>query len=135
MDDIHQNSAKTDEKQSDKPWLFKPGQSGNPKGRPTGAESFKTKFYRALEKIGEKEGKTVDELEEELFQIGFLRARKEYSYFKDLQDRVYGKPLQSIDHTTNGQSILPAQEHEALADRALNAVLNDEQNTDKGNTP
>lgn len=35
-------SQEQSEKQNDKPWLFKPGQSGNPGGRPKGSKSLKT---------------------------------------------------------------------------------------------
>jgi len=37
-----ENTEKTDKNQS-KPWLFKPGQSGNPAGKPKGLKSFTTK--------------------------------------------------------------------------------------------
>ena len=50
MDD----SVKTEEKQ-DRPWLFKPGQSGNPKGRPKGSKSLKTYVKEMLKDMNEEE--------------------------------------------------------------------------------
>lgn len=108
---------------------FKPGSdwTGNDSGRPLGAENFKTKFYRALDKLAEKQGKTVTELEEELFHIGYLRARKDYAFYRDLQDRVYGKPMQHIDHTTKGKEMIMSPEHKAMADKAIDDILNNDE--------
>jgi len=125
--EVSPNEEKTAEKQHRVPGRpFPKGTSGNLNGRPLGAENFKTKFYRALDKLAQKEGKTVTELEEELFQIGYLRARKDYAFYRDLQDRVYGKPMQHIDHTTKGKEMIMSPEHKALADKAIDDILNDE---------
>ena len=39
----------------DKPWLFKPGQSGNPSGRPKGSKSLKTYAKEYLETLNDAE--------------------------------------------------------------------------------
>lgn len=93
------NSENTDNYQN-KPWLFKKGESGNPNGRPKGALNFSTKFYKALEKFAEQNGKTLEQEEEEMLIEGFKRAKEgDYRFFQDLNDRVYGKPkqVQEID--------------------------------------
>lgn len=76
----------------------------NPNGRPKGALSFSTKFYKALEKFAEQNGKTLEQEEEEMLIEGFKRAKKgDYRFFQDLNDRVYGKPkqVQEIDFNDN----------------------------------
>lgn len=40
---------------------FKPGQSGNPAGRPKGSKNFTTKVREALEKISKNDGCTYEE--------------------------------------------------------------------------
>ena len=52
---MNENTDKTEDKQDDKPWLFKKGQSGNPKGRPKGTFSLKTYAKKYLEKLPDKE--------------------------------------------------------------------------------
>lgn len=39
----------------DKPWLFKPGQSGNPNGRPKGTFSLKTYAKKYLQEMTDEE--------------------------------------------------------------------------------
>jgi len=45
----------------DSPTTFKPGQSGNPAGKPKGTKSFTTKVTEALEKIAEGKDYTYEE--------------------------------------------------------------------------
>lgn len=52
---MEKETEKTEEKQNDKPWLFKKGQSGNPKGRPKGTFSLKTYAKKYLEEMTDEE--------------------------------------------------------------------------------
>jgi len=78
----------------------------NPYGRPTGAESFSTKWKKAVEKIAKMNNTTEEEIEMQLLLVGFKKAKDgDYRFYQDIFDRVYGKPKQSLDHTTLGQAI------------------------------
>lgn len=49
-----EDSDKTDGN-TEKPWLFKPGVSGNPKGRPPGSKSLKTYAKEYLLSLSDEE--------------------------------------------------------------------------------
>lgn len=77
-----------------KPFEFKPGQSGNPGGRPK-----KTKITDAtrewLEQVDERTGKTNAELVAEA--QGKEAIRGNTSAYNAMADRTEGKPSQSIN--------------------------------------
>ena len=80
--------------------FFKPGVSGNPKGRPKGSTGFATKFRQAIEKLAESNDISANELELQIVQMGIKKAREgDYSFYKDTFDRVYGKPTQKTELT------------------------------------
>lgn len=89
----------------------KPFQKGddprrNLEGRPVGSENFKTVFERALEKIAKDNNKSPEEFYDQIIKVGLAKAgRGDYRFFKDFLDRLYGKPKESIDHTTKGEKI------------------------------
>lgn len=84
-----------------------PGQESlNPNGRPKGSLNFATKFKEAIEKLAETDELSGDELELQIIQMGIKKARDgDYSFYRDTLDRVYGKPQQSIDHTSGGKEM------------------------------
>ena len=76
-----------------KPW--KPGQSGNPKGRPPNVRYIPD----ILRKIGEEEGTTdgtMTKLEVVLRQIYKQAMTGKIQYIEFIADRTEGKALQSI---------------------------------------
>jgi hypothetical protein len=103
---------------------FEKGQSGNPNGRPKGAISSKTilnKFLSLVEKgvknpvTGEFEDMTVAEV----MNLSIIaKARKgDLSAYREVLDRLEGKPQQNIDHTTGGEKIDNKFEIEILTNK------------------
>jgi hypothetical protein len=96
-----------------------PGQpSLNPYGRPKGSLNFATKWQTFVEKVADSE-KNFDDVEQELLDVAFQKAKSgDYSFYRDIMDRVYGKPQQSMDLTTEGKPI-----------QAVNIVINESRPT------
>jgi len=78
------------EQSNNRPWLFKKGQSGNPKGRPPG-KSLKERAKAMLNAMTEEE--------EQEFLAGIDK--------KVIWEMAEGKPRQDTDITTNGESLKP----------------------------
>lgn len=95
------NSGDNRDKRLDNLKPFKPGESGNPNGRPLGQKNYATLYREALVKIAKLNNKDPDELEMELISSGILNARKgDYRYYKDILDRLHGRPKETIDLNT-----------------------------------
>lgn len=75
-------------------------------GRPKGRKNFKTLYYEAIKRIAQSQGITGEEFEVKMIEQA---ARKGFNgdrgFYADTMDRVHGKAEQSIDHTTNGESL------------------------------
>lgn len=85
---------------------FKPGESGNPNGRPVGQRNYKTIYRLALEKIAKENGVSAEEFEVMLEAKGIAFAYKgEYQYFKDVRDRVHGQAVKAVDITSGGKTM------------------------------
>jgi hypothetical protein len=101
---------------------FKKGQSGNPKGRPKKyVLSLKTEGYKMTEindTIQAMVGMNIDELKKTLendkatilektvaaaLRKGLLKG--DLNNIETLMNRVYGKPKEKVDITTNGNNI------------------------------
>ncbi len=85
---------------------YKPGESGNPNGRPKGSKNRSTIAKQWLE-INEKAKNPVTGTEEVLSQEDLLtlaqikKAREgDVNAYKALMDSAYGTPNQKIDQTT-----------------------------------
>ncbi len=66
---------------TEKPWLFKPGQSGNPKGRPPGSKSLKTFAKEYLLSLSDEE------------KLEFMAGMDK----KTVWEMSEGKPKQDVD--------------------------------------
>ncbi len=100
MDEKEQKTENTDNKQTERPWLWKPGQSGNPAGRPKGAKNFTTLFEKAVKEVAKKLelGEDPDSVEVEIIKRGIKEALAgKYQFYKDIFDRIYGQPRQNIE--------------------------------------
>ena len=76
---------------------FKPGQSGNPAGRPPGRPNYITEMNRGIEKLAKENKMSVAELKVRLYAKGFkLASEGDYQFFRDFLDRTHGKPIQPI---------------------------------------
>lgn len=82
---------------------FRPGQSGNPAGRPPGIPNAKTRYKRLLELTSKKANPVTGDLEEftqlELMDMAvFNKALKgDLRAYQEIMDRLEGKPQQSVD--------------------------------------
>jgi len=86
--------------------LFQPWQSWNPAWRPVWSRSVETLFRDAIAKIAKDQ--SVEDVERELVITLLAKAKKGDIKALDMYlDRLYGKPKQHTDITTNGESINP----------------------------
>lgn len=109
MEENRENPIRNSEKIERNPdGTLKKGVVLNPNGRPKGSEDFKTKFYKVIDKLAKQNNITADEVEEQLLLVGYKKAKDgDYSFYRDLMDRIHGKPLQKqeTDVTSNGETV------------------------------
>jgi hypothetical protein len=86
--------------------LWKAGDpSPNPAGRPKGQLNFSTLYRMAIEKIALSNGLDPDAYELEIVEKAVKKASDgDIRFYQDTMDRVHGKPIQSIDHTSGGKA-------------------------------
>lgn len=80
---------------------FKKGQSGNPNGRPPVLPELKEVIERVLN--DEKDGITA--LDAVIMALHRKAVKGDTIAARELLDRYYGKPKQSVDVTTDGEKI------------------------------
>ncbi|MEP2085062.1 MAG: DUF5681 domain-containing protein [Bauldia litoralis] len=87
-----------------KPW--KPGESGNPKGRPLGARDRRTVIWEALKRIAEKKNMTPEEIEEAIQVAGIEKAIKgSFLHYSEVSNGLYGKIIDNVDIKSGGKSL------------------------------
>ena len=85
---------------------WKPGECPNPNGRPKGQRNYATIYREALKKIAELNKITPEALEDDIIKMAIGKARKgDPVFYKDVMDRIHGKPQQHVDHTTKGKEM------------------------------
>ena len=90
-------------------------------GRTAGSLDFKTKWNIFIDKVAKQNNMTPNEIDEQLLAVGFKKAKDgDYAFYRDIHDRVYGKPQQYIDHTTGGETF--AME---VIEQKANSILDD----------
>jgi len=91
---------------TDKPWLFKPGESGNPNGRPK--ESTETKLIRkAAKQIIEEYKQALAEALPLIQPVLIAKAIEgDIQAIKEIHDRSMDKAKQATDITSGGEKIL-----------------------------
>jgi hypothetical protein len=92
---------------------YKPGQSGNPAGKPLGAKNRSTiarKWLELLTKESNPLTGATEELSQEdiitLAQIKKAKDEADTAAYKALQDSAYGAPKQEIDTAITGNIVL-----------------------------
>ncbi|MDA3815252.1 MAG: hypothetical protein PF549_02705 [Patescibacteria group bacterium] len=70
----------------------------NTEGKTKGTLNFSTKWIKFIEKVAEQEGKTIDEVDEQMLKVAYKQIiRGDHRYWKDITDRVYGQSSQNIN--------------------------------------
>lgn len=87
------------------PW--KPGQSGNPKGRKFGQRNRRTVIMDALKRLAEANSiSDPAELEDMLQAAGIMKALKgSFFHWETLNDGLYGKITDKMDVTSGGKTL------------------------------
>lgn len=86
---------------SDTQW--KPGQSGNPNGRPPKAWTMSTLIEEALEEVEAQSGKSFKHLVAK--RLAHMAVGGDIQAIKEINDRIDGKARQFTDITSGGDKI------------------------------
>jgi len=85
---------------------FKPGESGNPIGRPVGARNRRTVLWAAISRIAEKKKMDPEEMEELIQVAGIEKAIKgSYFHYSEISNGLYGKVSDKVDITSGGKTL------------------------------
>ena len=65
----------------------------NPAGKPPGTNNFETDFDEAVKEIAKDNNMTRSEARKLLLKVAYKNAKDgNYSFYKDIHDRIYGQP-------------------------------------------
>jgi len=81
---------------------FKPGQSGNPNGRPKGSLNMKTLIERVWSEEVTDNGNPIIRGLKAVKAIADKAERGDVRAFNELADRLEGKPKQQYEHEVSG---------------------------------
>ena len=85
---------------------FKPGQSGNPKGRPFGSRDRRTVIMDAIIRIGKEKNMTPEEIEDAIQAAGIEKAFKgSFFHYEAISDGLYGRMTDKMDFTSGGKTL------------------------------
>lgn len=120
------NSQKKRSKEDNlQPW--KPGQSGNPKGRPKGRKNQSTMIWEAMKFIAEQEteksGNTVtaEDIEKRLHASAIAMALRNHNFYNSVMDRLHRRPDHVGDVKESSDEDLPDEISE-LSDEQLRRI-------------
>jgi len=69
-------------------------------GRTAGSLDFKTKWNIFIDKVAKQNNMTPNEIDEQLLTMAFKKAKDgDYNFYRDTQDRVFGKAVNPIEHS------------------------------------
>ncbi len=77
---------------------------GNPGGgRPLGQRNYAQIYREALAKIAQLNKITPEDLEDDIIKMAISKARKgDPIFYKDVMDRIHGKPVQPVSGKDGG---------------------------------
>jgi hypothetical protein len=96
---------------------FKPGQSGNPKGRPKGTQNISTRLRRLLDVTENLSNPITEEVEgfsvlEQIDMKLILKAREgDLASIKEVYDRLEGKPKQTVEESGEKKIIIETRKY------------------------
>lgn len=105
---------------------FVKGVSGNPAGRTKGTRDFATDFDEVVKDIAKENNLTVSDVRKVLLKQAYKQAKDgNYSFFKDIHDRIYGQAKQTTELTgKDGKDLIPDKQSEEKAQEAIDSFLN-----------
>jgi hypothetical protein len=73
-------------------------------GKKLGTRDFATDFDEVVEEIAEENGITKSQARKHLLKVAYKNAKEgNYSFYKDIHDRVYGQAKNTTDLNLNGK--------------------------------
>ena len=71
-------------------------------GRPLGSNNFSTDFDEAVEEIAKDNNMTKSEARKLFLKVAYKEAKNgNYSFYKDIHDRLYGTAVNKIESNSN----------------------------------
>ena len=95
----------------------------NKKGRPVGCLKEKTfieYFNEICSEIADKNGMSQEDVYKIIYKVGYTKAKQgNYSFYKDIMDRMHGRPEEKHDITSGGKAIQSNLSAEAIKEAEI----------------